>query len=410
MRTPSGVGHIREQMGSLSQVSAELSAREQPRLFGRLTERNKVRHQVQQTAHQAREAARLIEQVTGASEAARMVDEAAALLQAPASPRALNRAVQQFDAQLRAALPVVASAIDDHERQLLEPLRRLTTDDVAASLSELLAAHPSTLTRADWGRVRRLTLDAPAAAQLKGPVLVAGGNDAGWYLDGLANGSHGLGPYGDHFIGTWRAVSAAHLGTAEQRLRQLAVKASKGLDEYERAERAALQRLLPDEAWHAQVDTSAQRVLDGTATAQDVRRVHWATDADLERMRLSGPDRTRILLTRADRDILDEHARDAVRWVDDATAALEAARVQFPRDPTIAPLVDEALRLTTLNGLRLGHHTPTGAVVGYMNHPDYAELGRVRSTVALVRSLADAQPSQARSTVQSSAESMSLTW
>lgn len=50
-------------------------------------------------------------------------------------------------------------------------------------------------------------------------------------------------------------------------------------------------------------------------------------------------------------------------------------------------LITETKTLVDRNLQRIGNRTPDGAVRGYLNYPDYAEIGRIRSNVSLIRAI-----------------------
>jgi hypothetical protein len=78
------------------------------------------------------------------------------------------------------------------------------------------------------------------------------------------------------------------------------------------------------------------------------------------------------------------HPQAARLWLD----AIADAMQRTPVDGSVAPLRDGALDLVRRNVARIDGDRWWRPFDGYANHPDYAELGRVRSTWQLIEQLA----------------------
>jgi hypothetical protein len=79
-------------------------------------------------------------------------------------------------------------------------------------------------------------------------------------------------------------------------------------------------------------------------------------------------------------------ARQFLDDVDHVLGELDGAPAQ------LQPVRERIERLVQVNRSRIGGHTPAGAVRGYSNHPDYAELGRIRADLAFLAKATTPRP------------------
>ncbi|MCW2920387.1 MAG: hypothetical protein JWL76_261 [Thermoleophilia bacterium] len=75
--------------------------------------------------------------------------------------------------------------------------------------------------------------------------------------------------------------------------------------------------------------------------------------------------------------------------LEDVRAALRATTT-LPSE--LLPVREQTLALLDLNLARMQGTTPQGAVVGYLNHPDYAEVGRIQANIQFMQDALDAAP------------------
>ena len=79
---------------------------------------------------------------------------------------------------------------------------------------------------------------------------------------------------------------------------------------------------------------------------------------------------------------------DSVAGTRSVRSSLELIRDGMRTTPApsaeLAPIHKQTLELLDRNIARLGGTTPDGAIRGYSNHPDYAEVGRIRANMTLL--------------------------
>jgi hypothetical protein len=88
-------------------------------------------------------------------------------------------------------------------------------------------------------------------------------------------------------------------------------------------------------------------------------------------------------------------------FLDDVEGVLaELGGRERETNPALATIRDQIDELVARNRARIAGETPRGAVRGYSNHPDYAELGRIRSNLGLIGALnAPQRPATAEATI-----------
>jgi hypothetical protein len=79
--------------------------------------------------------------------------------------------------------------------------------------------------------------------------------------------------------------------------------------------------------------------------------------------------------------------RSGLRWQFDRMRPSIAA-LDVPSE--LRAMRDETVELIDRNAARMRGETPAGAIQGWGRHPDYAEVGRIRTNVELLRSITDA--------------------
>lgn len=62
------------------------------------------------------------------------------------------------------------------------------------------------------------------------------------------------------------------------------------------------------------------------------------------------------------------------------------------REGRYAQLLSDTHRLVDVNLARLAGHTPAGEVIGWLRHPDYAEIGRIGTNLRTLDLLAASTP------------------
>jgi hypothetical protein len=86
-------------------------------------------------------------------------------------------------------------------------------------------------------------------------------------------------------------------------------------------------------------------------------------------------------------DVAPSTVPGSITFLDDVERVLGELGTQRDPNPAIAPLRAQLDELVARNRARIAGNTPRGAVRGYSNHPDYAELGRIRSNLGLIGAL-----------------------
>lgn len=105
-------------------------------------------------------------------------------------------------------------------------------------------------------------------------------------------------------------------------------------------------------------------------------------------------------------------ARDLV------TRVLEIPHAPANMPDSLVPAWRDARRLAQVNLERLNGHTPRGEIRGYSNHPDYAQLGRLKANIDMIRRLTPsdnpigyrAMPADAASSAAAGTADELLTW
>jgi hypothetical protein len=148
-------------------------------------------------------------------------------------------------------------------------------------------------------------------------------------------------------------------------------------------------------AWNATLDPDHLRNLDravdaiaaGTATPQQLELVL------IDRARLGAlvarhtpEEQLRIATTvlRGTADAPGEGVKETLR-------TLRASLAQRPTDAELDELRATTIELIDRNIARMEGRTPEGAVRGYSNHPDYAEVGRIRANLDIFDAVARAR-------------------
>jgi hypothetical protein len=77
----------------------------------------------------------------------------------------------------------------------------------------------------------------------------------------------------------------------------------------------------------------------------------------------------------------------------------------------LAGIWRETRRLAEVNSQRLTGRTPRGEVAGYGGHPDYAQVGRIRENIELIRRMTPStHPVSSNASASSGAGSDLLGW
>jgi hypothetical protein len=223
------------------------------------------------------------------------------------------------------------------------------------ALRELLVdREPTTLTKADWARVKMFLAYDRETGTLGMTRKLDGARNLDELLTALIDGSSTPGENTAKYLAKWRPE----------------------LDPTWAARRADAYRA----AVHGgplPVDARADELAPIGITAEAV-----GVDA-LRALRL------RMLASSAPSSV--QGAKEFLAEVRAITGELGAPAADSP----IAPVWQRAMELVERNEQRIAGRTPKGAVQGYSNHPDYGELGRIRSDLELVGAVSSDDASRA---------------
>jgi hypothetical protein len=231
-------------------------------------------------------------------------------------------------------------------------LQDATPEQLRDAAAELLARPSDALARRDWSRLAA-TFDVDEAGIL--PSVGTAGHDgepAGKWLARLATGDrhHEHGELAEWFTAMRTALDPEHPKQVDAAVEALAAGAGSPGD-------AAL------------LAGESQRVAALTAERTPVEQLRIADE-------LLALDV--VASTRGSRETL-ELVRDSLRRIEGVPDALDQ------------PLRD-ARSMAKLNLQRLDQEIPNPGAPGAPRYPDYSEIGRIRSTVKLLRSIIDPRP------------------
>ncbi len=139
-----------------------------------------------------------------------------------------------------------------------------------------------------------------------------------------------------------------------------------------------------DPAYVARFEAAIDALAASSASAEQ-RAMVIAHPSELDQLIAGRPDAERLAIAMA---MLDNDATASSRSVKDTLVAIrDSLGARDGATGQVAELVAQTRELVDRNISRLEGRTPEGAVRGYSNHPDYAEIGRLRANLQLIERL-----------------------
>ncbi|MCW2922377.1 MAG: hypothetical protein JWL76_2251 [Thermoleophilia bacterium] len=233
---------------------------------------------------------------------------------------------------------------------------RLSPAERVAAASDLLARSPADLTNEEWRHLAALVDSDAKGTLINVPREITGSKPLAQQAREIADGTYRPGKFMQVYFTHWQRLN--------------------------------------DPAYQSRLEAALADVVAGRATAESRRLVAEQWDR-LESVVAGRAPADQAAIAEVMLNVDDVAASRSVK----STLELLRSNLQPPSElpAQFTQLHANTVELIDRNLARLNGHTPAGAVQGYSNHPDYAEIGRIRANVSLL------QDAQSMATARTSA-------